>query len=277
MATTGSCCAPMACRRRWTRRRSGRSFAPMNPTPPPRNCWIQPWRIGRATTLLPWYFRSATMDLTSAPPTALGKYEIRGVIGRGAMGTVYDGWGPVIGRRVAIKTVRLLDHADPEAQEGLERFKREAQAAGRLSHPNIVGVYDYGETAETAYIVMKFVEGQSLKQHLDAGERFPVAETVAIMGQVLAGLQFSHDSGVIHRDVKPGNVMITKGGPGGGRVKLADFGIARIESSVMTQDGTMLGTPAYMSPEQLMAQTVDSRTDIYSSGVVLYQLLTGER
>ena len=217
------------------------------------------------------------MDLTSAPPTALGKYEIRGVLGRGAMGTVYDGWDPVIGRRVAIKTVRLLDHADPEAQEGLERFKREAQAAGRLSHPNIVGVYDYGETAETAYIVMEFVEGQSLKQHLDAGERFPVAETVAIMGQVLAGLQFSHDSGVIHRDVKPGNVMITKGGPGGGRVKLADFGIARIESSVMTQDGTMLGTPAYMSPEQLMAQTVDSRTDIYSAGVVLYQLLTGER
>jgi serine/threonine-protein kinase len=213
------------------------------------------------------------MELTSATPATIGKYQIRGVLGRGAMGTVYDGWDPVIGRRVAIKTVRLLDEADSEALEGLERFKREAQAAGRLSHPNIVGVYDYGETAETAYIVMEFVEGQSLKQMLDARERFPVAETVRIMEQVLAGLQFSHDSGVIHRDIKPGNVMIAKGG----RVKLADFGIARIESSVMTQDGTMLGTPAYMSPEQLMAQTVDSRSDIYSAGVVLYQMLTGER
>jgi serine/threonine-protein kinase len=213
------------------------------------------------------------MDLSSPGPDTLGKYQIRGVLGRGAMGTVYDGWDPVIGRRVAIKTVRLLDHADPEAQEGLERFKREAQAAGRLSHPNIVGVYDYGETDETAYIVMEFVEGQSLKQMLDARERFQIAETVRIMEQVLAGLQFSHDSGVVHRDIKPGNVMIAKGG----RVKLADFGIARIESSVMTQDGTMLGTPAYMSPEQLMAQTVDSRSDLYSAGVMLYQLLTGER
>jgi serine/threonine-protein kinase len=213
------------------------------------------------------------MDLSNAPPTTLGKYQIRGVLGRGAMGTVYDGWDPVIGRRVAIKTVRLLDHSDPEAQEGLERFKREAQAAGRLSHPNIVGVYDYGETEETAYIVMEFVEGQSLKERLDARERFAVAETVRIMEQILAGLQFSHDSGVVHRDIKPGNVMLAKGG----RVKLADFGIARIESSVMTQDGTMLGTPAYMSPEQLMAQAVDARSDLYAAGVVLYQLLTGER
>src|SRR5277367_5814441 len=114
------------------------------------------------------------MDGNSTPPASLGKYEVRGVLGRGAMGTVYDGWDPVIGRRVAIKTVRLLDHADPEAQEGLERFKREAQAAGRLTHPNIVGVYDYGETNETAYIVMEFVEGPSLKDLLDARERFPI-------------------------------------------------------------------------------------------------------
>jgi serine/threonine-protein kinase len=213
------------------------------------------------------------MDLSSATPTAIGKYEIRGVLGRGAMGTVYDGWDPVIGRRVAIKTVRLLGHADPEVAEGLERFKREAQAAGRLSHPNIVSVYDYGETEETAYIVMEFVEGQSLKQRLDAGERFPVEETVRIMEQILAGLQSSHASGVIHRDIKPGNVMLARDG----RVKLADFGIARIESSVMTQDGAMLGTPAYMSPEQLMVLSIDQRSDVYSAGVVLYQLLTGER
>jgi eukaryotic-like serine/threonine-protein kinase len=212
-------------------------------------------------------------DRSSSRPDKLGKYEIRGVLGRGAMGVVYDGWDPAIGRRVAIKTVRLLDHADPEAEEGLARFKREAQAAGRLTHPNIVGVYEYGEAESAAYIAMEFVEGHSLKERLDVGERFPVAETIRIMGQMLAALQFSHERGVIHRDIKPGNVMIAKNG----QIKLADFGIARIESSVMTQDGTMLGTPAYMSPEQLMAQTVDARSDIYSSGVLLYQLLTGER
>jgi serine/threonine-protein kinase len=204
---------------------------------------------------------------------ALGKYQIRGVLGRGAMGTVYDGWDPVIGRRVAIKTVRMFGDDDPEAREGLARFKNEAQAAGRLSNPNIVAVYDYGESDDTAFIVMEFVEGHSLKERLDTKEPVPLGETARVMQQVLAGLQFSHDKGVVHRDIKPGNVMLTRDG----QVKLADFGIARIESSVMTQAGTMLGTPAYMSPEQLMGQAVDARSDIYSSGVLLYQLLTGER
>jgi eukaryotic-like serine/threonine-protein kinase len=213
------------------------------------------------------------MSTTSASPATLGKYQILGVLGRGAMGTVYDGWDPLIGRRVAIKTVRVPEDADAESQEGLARFKNEAQAAGRLSHPNIVAVYDYGEEDDTAFIVMEFVEGGSLKDRVDAKEVFALAEIVRIMEQILAGLQYSHDKGVIHRDIKPANVMTTKDG----QVKLADFGIARIESSTMTQAGTMLGTPAYMSPEQLMAQTVDARTDIYSSGVLLYQLLTGER
>jgi len=208
----------------------------------------------------------------------LGKYEIRGTLGRGAMGIVYDGWDPLIDRRVAIKTVRLPDTEDAEAIDALGRFKREAQAAGRLSHPNIVGVYDYGQTAEMAggdiaYIVMEFVEGQSLKALLDAEERFPVGETVRIMEELLAGLQFSHARGVIHRDIKPANVMLTTDG----RVKIADFGIARIESSSLTQAGTVMGTPAYMSPEQFMGQPVDARTDVYSSGVLLYQMLTGER
>jgi len=203
----------------------------------------------------------------------LGKYEISGILGKGAMGTVYDARDPVIDRRVAIKTLTLPDSTDTETQEELARFKREAQAAGRLTHPNIVGVFDYGETAKLAYIVMEFVDGPSLKSLLDKNERFPTAETVRIMEALLAGLQFSHDRGVVHRDIKPANVMLTRGG----QVKIADFGIARIESSSMTQAGTIMGTPAYMSPEQFMGQTVDARTDIYSTGVVLYQMLTGER
>jgi serine/threonine protein kinase len=213
------------------------------------------------------------MSGSRSAPSALGKYQIRGVLGRGAMGTVYDGWDPVIGRRVAIKTVRLLDPDDAEAHDALARFKNEAQAAGRLSHRNIVSVYDYGESDDNAYIVMEFVEGQSLKQCLDAGQHFPAAETVRIMEHLLAGLRYSHDKGVMHRDIKPGNVILAKDG----QVKLADFGIARIESSAMTLVGTVLGTPAYMSPEQLMGQPTDRRTDIYSAGVLLYQLLTGVR
>ncbi len=204
---------------------------------------------------------------------ALGKYEIRGTLGRGAMGTVYDGWDPLIARRVAIKAVRLPEHPEAETEEEIARFRREAQAAGRLSHPNIVAVYDYGETNELAYIVMEFVDGTTLKHLLDRQERFAVADTVRIMQDVLSGLQYSHARGVVHRDIKPANIMMTSAG----QAKIADFGIARIESSSMTQAGTVLGTPAYMSPEQFMGQVVTERTDVYSSGVLLYQLLTGER
>ena len=206
-------------------------------------------------------------------PDTIGKYELRQLLGKGAMGIVYEGFDPIIGRRLAIKTVRLPDQEDSEAQDALARFKREAQAAGRLTHPNIVGVFDYGETPEVAYIVMEFVEGTALKKLLDRNERFPLAEIVRMMRALLAGLQYSHERGVVHRDIKPANVMLTPSG----EIKIADFGIARIESSSLTQAGTMMGTPSYMSPEQFMGQTVDSRSDIYSAGVVLYQLLTGEK
>ena len=204
---------------------------------------------------------------------ALGKYEIKRPLGRGAMGIVYEGWDPIIARRVAIKTVRLPDSSDPDTEDALTRFRREAQAAGRLTHPNIVAVYDYGETHDLAYIVMEFVDGPPLKTLLDKHERFALDDAVRVMHDLLAGLQFSHERGVVHRDIKPANVMLTSTG----QAKIADFGIARIESSSMTQAGTLLGTPAYMSPEQFMGQVVDARTDIYSSGVLLYQLLTGER
>lgn len=205
--------------------------------------------------------------------TRLGKYDVIRVLGRGAMGTVYEGRDPIIDRRVAIKTVSLDRADDPEVAEDLLRFKREAQAAGRLTHPNIVGVYDYGETEAFAYIVMEFVEGEPLKALLDRGERFAAADATRMMEALLAGLAYSHDHGVIHRDIKPANVMMTKDG----RLKLADFGVARIESSSLTQAGTMIGTPSYMSPEQFMGQTIDARTDLYSAGVLLYQLLTGEK
>ncbi len=203
----------------------------------------------------------------------LGKYELRTIRGRGAMGVVYEAWDSVISRRVAIKTVLLPDPHDPEAQEQLSRFRREAQAAGRLNHPNIVAVHDYGETEEIAYIVMEFVDGESLKAVLDRGDRMSPEAIRTTMAQLLAGLAFSHEQGVVHRDIKPGNIMLTRHGT----VKITDFGIARIESSSMTQSGTMLGTPAYMSPEQFMGLATDARTDIYSTGALLFQMLSGKR
>jgi tRNA A-37 threonylcarbamoyl transferase component Bud32 len=208
-----------------------------------------------------------------AHPQKLGKYEIRRELGSGAMGVVYEGWDPGIARRVAIKTVRRdqLDRA--EAGEILARFQREAQAAGRLSHPNIVGIYEYGEDDGTAFIAMEFIEGRELKDYFDANERFVLSEIGRIMVQLLAALGHAHQNGITHRDIKPANIILLKDGT----VKVADFGIARIESSNLTQAGTVLGTPAYMSPEQFMGQTVDGRSDLFSAGVILYQFLTGDK
>lgn len=206
-------------------------------------------------------------------PETLGKYDLLQILGKGAMGVVYEGFDPIIGRRLAIKTVRIPDAEDVEAQDELARFKREAQAAGRLSHPNIVSVFDYGETPDMAYIVMEFVDGTTLKHVLDRNERFELSEIIRLMHGLLAGLHYSHGHGVVHRDIKPANIMLAESG----EIKIADFGIARIESSSLTQAGTVMGTPSYMSPEQFIGQIVDSRTDIYSAGVLLYQLLTGEK
>ena len=206
-------------------------------------------------------------------PDHLGKYEIRGELGRGAMGVVYDGWDPAIGRRVALKTVRRDQLEGGEAEELLSRFKREAQAAGRLNHPGIVAVYEYGEDAGTAFIAMEFVEGRELKDVFDKDERLPIGETVRIMTQLLEAIGHAHANGIVHRDIKPANVFLLKDG----RVKVGDFGIARLESSNLTQAGSVLGTPAYMSPEQFMGQTIDGRSDLFSAGVILYQFLTGEK
>ena len=203
----------------------------------------------------------------------IGKYELRSVLARTPMSTVYDGWDSAIARRVAVKLIPMSAIDDAEAGEAYARFKRGAQAAGQLNHPNIVSVYDYGETADYAYLVMEFVDGPSLKSKFDNNQRFAKTEICKIIGSMLEALQYSHDRGVVHRDVKPANIMFTKDNS----LKITDFGIARLENSDMTQSGMVIGTPAYMSPEQFLGEKIDLRTDIYSTGVVLYQMVTGER
>ncbi|MDQ5914960.1 MAG: eukaryotic-like serine/threonine-protein kinase, partial [Pseudomonadota bacterium] len=206
-------------------------------------------------------------------PQKLGKYEIRRELGKGAMGVVYEGWDAGIGRRVALKTVRRDQLEGGEAAELLSRFKREAQAAGRLNHPNVVAVYEYGEDEGTAFIAMEYIEGRELKDIFDKNERVKLPDVLQLMTQLLDAIGHAHANGIVHRDIKPANVFLLPDG----RLKVGDFGIARMESSNLTQAGSVLGTPAYMSPEQFMGQTVDGRSDLFSAGVILYQFLTGEK
>jgi len=203
----------------------------------------------------------------------LGKYAVEGELGRGAMGIVYRGHDPDLDREVAIKTFRKDTLDKSESAELLERFKREAKAGGRLQHPNIVSIYDYGEGDEVAYIAMEIIQGQELKELFDQNRRFVPKDAVRLMGQLLDALEYAHRHGVVHRDIKPANLILMEDGT----LKITDFGIARLESSTLTQAGTVLGTPTYMSPEQFMGQTVDGRSDLFSAGVILYQFLTGEK
>src|ERR671931_2883057 len=209
---------------------------------------------------------------------ALGRYNIERTIGKGAMGVVYEGVDPRLGRRVAIKTI-LKSHLDEDtAKDYSMRFVREAQAVARLNHPNIVQVYDFGEEADIAYLVMEFIKGKELKTFFDANERFDLKEVVRIMCELCAALDFAHNAGIIHRDIKPANVMLDAQA----RTKLTDFGIARVQDSdrasvERTQAGTLVGTPAYMSPEQIIGGQIDKRADVFSAGIILYQFLTGEK
>jgi len=202
-----------------------------------------------------------------------GKYEIRRELGHGAMGVVYEAFDPMIERVVALKTIRPDQLAGAQSAEILARFHREAQAAGRLTHPNIVAIYEFGEDAGVWFIAMELVQGRELKDHFEKNERFRTTAAVKVLSQVLAALGYSHRLGVVHRDIKPSNIFITEDGT----AKVADFGIAHVESSDLTQVGTVLGTPAYMSPEQILGLPVDGRSDLFSVGVILYQFLTGER
>ncbi|MCK4336638.1 MAG: serine/threonine protein kinase, partial [Candidatus Aminicenantes bacterium] len=201
----------------------------------------------------------------------IGKYDITGEIGRGAMGIVYKGEDPVIGRPVAIKTIRFDTLTQASEQVNAQRrFMREARSAGNLSHPNIVTIYDVGEDEGLTYIVMEFIEGQSLEELITAGQRFSVDEIIAIMAQIGDALDFAHSKGIVHRDIKPGNILMDRAG----RPHIVDFGIARISSSTMTQTSMVMGTPFYMSPEQIAGKKVDNRADIFSLGAVLYEMLT---
>jgi len=204
----------------------------------------------------------------------IGKYKIQCILGKGGMGIVYKALDPDIEREVAIKTIRFDTLTDGTAKDDLmARFIREARAAGKLAHPNIITIYDVGREKDVTYIVMQYIEGQSLQALIDSGKRFSSQEIIEIMRPIGDSLDYAHANGIIHRDIKPANIMIDASG----KPFLADFGVARIETSTMTQAGTTVGTLSYMSPEQVQGQTVDGRADIFALGVILYELLSGKK
>jgi len=201
----------------------------------------------------------------------LGRFEVLAEIGRGAMGIVYKAKDPMLERVVAIKTINMgMDRDGAEMYE--KRFYQEARAAGGLNHPNIVTVYDIGKTETECYMAMEYIEGAELRALLLPAKPLPVPRALSIAAQVAEGLAYAHERGVVHRDIKPANIMV----PENGAVKITDFGIARMRSSnVQTQTGMMMGSPKYMSPEQVIGKRADHRTDIFSLGVILYEMLTG--
>ncbi len=219
------------------------------------------------------------MSSSGDAPASLGRYRIERVLGRGAMGIVYLAFDPHIERQVALKTIRddLLGvtGTTSSTQALSARFLNEARAAGRLVHPNIVSVYDYGESDDTAFIAMEYVQGESLAarlaRHAAAGTLIEPGRALGWFSQLLDGLEYAHEAGVIHRDIKPANLLITQRG----ECKITDFGIARIDTSQLTQAGALIGTPSYMSPEQFTGDPVDARADLFSAAVVLYEIMTG--
>jgi predicted Ser/Thr protein kinase len=200
----------------------------------------------------------------------IGRYEVVAILGQGAMGTVYKAVDPVIERTVAIKTISL-NQSKEERVEFEERFYREAKSAGRLNHPNIVTIYDVGETDEAAYIAMEYLEGESLRELLDTGVVLPIDRICRIAARIASALYYAHKNHVVHRDIKPANIMIARNRD----IKIMDFGIAKISTGSRTHDGTVLGSPKYMAPEQVVGKATDGRTDIFALGAILYEMLTG--
>lgn len=210
------------------------------------------------------------MASTSAPlPATFGKYAVTGLLGEGAMGVVYKAFDPGIGRDVAIKTIRRGLDGDTALAD---RFANEARAVGRMNHPGIVSIYELGQTDDTAFIVMEYVEGRDLSRLLAASAALPEAYLLKLMFQLLDALEYAHARGVWHRDIKPANLIVTAEG----QLKVTDFGIARIESAAITQVVSTIGTPGYMAPEQYIGEQFDHRVDVFAAGVLLYRLLTGK-
>ncbi len=207
----------------------------------------------------------------------LGRYEILEEVGRGAMGIVYRARDPKIDRAVAIKTISVFGVSPDNQEDYRQRIFREAQAAGKLSHPGIVTIYDVGEeqATETPYIVMEYIAGQILGSLMTGAptERLPLETTLGLVKQIAEALDYAHAQGIIHRDIKPANIIVTAEG----RAKITDFGIAKLPLTQFTIPGELLGTPSYMSPEQVKGWVVDGRSDLFSLGVILYWLLTGEK
>ncbi len=204
----------------------------------------------------------------------LGRYEVEKELGKGAMGVVYLGKDPKIGRVVAIKTMALSQEFEAdELKDVKERFFREAETAGRLTHPNIVTIFDAGEEHDLAYIAMEFLKGKDLTPYIKPGTLLPLDKVLSIVARVADALAYAHKNNVVHRDVKPANIMCDLEGDS---VKVTDFGIARITDSSKTKTGMVLGTPSYMSPEQLAGKRIEGRSDLFSLGVTLYQLSCGK-
>ncbi|MEK6718184.1 MAG: serine/threonine-protein kinase [candidate division NC10 bacterium] len=215
----------------------------------------------------------STAILEGVERPTLGRYELVEELGRGAMGIVYKGLDPKINRTVAIKTVHFDDVEEALLPEVKERFFREAQAAGGLNHPNILTIYDSGEEMDVAWIAMEFLSGKDLERFGTKGNLLPWSKVLEICAKVADALEYAHKHGVVHRDIKPANIMLLENG----EVKVTDFGIARVVSSSQTKTGVVMGSPSYMAPEQIAGKKVDGRSDLFSLGVVLYELFAGER
>jgi serine/threonine protein kinase len=210
--------------------------------------------------------------LSEDNPHYIGRYRIDGVLGEGAMGIVYKGYDTAIRRHVAIKTIHGALLLKDDGEEFLERFRREAQAAGRLVHPNVVTVFEFGHHDETPFLVLEYIPGRELRDIIDDGH-IPLEITRAIFVQILNGLAVAHAAGIVHRDIKPHNVFVMPDG----MTKVGDFGIARIDTTGFTRTGMILGTPSYMSPEQFTGAALDHRSDLYAASAVLYEMLTGAK
>ena len=207
-------------------------------------------------------------------PRAFGRYEVLGILGRGSMGVVYKARDPLIGRLVAIKSIpESLGLETGKKEDYIKRLFQEAKAAGALQHPNIVTIYDVGESEQGPFIAMEYLDGITLKEILSRGKKLNLSQVVELTRQVGEGLDYAHSRGIVHRDIKPANLMIVEGR----LVKIMDLGIARLPFSDLTREGKLVGSPSYMSPEQLLGEELDGRSDLFSLGVVLYQAVTGKK